>query len=285
MSLCTRVIPLLHVKNQTLVKGVHLEGLRVLGKPEEFAAKYEAEGADELVFIDLVASLYQRPFQEEVVKRVADRVFIPFTVGGGIRTVEDARKLLLAGADKIAINTAAVKRPELITEVAEVLGCQSVVLYVEAKKRDGWYEALTDNARESTGLEVVDWCQKAVELGAGEILLTSVDREGVGSGYDCELVRSVSNAVAVPVIAHGGAGDPEDLVQAIQSGAHAVAASSLFHYCYMSKLEHSEVGAGNTEFLKGKRGSWSVKGNTITEVKTFLFDQGLSVRQQSTVTS
>ena len=254
--LTARVIPVLHVKGPNLVKGVHLEGLRVLGQPEAFAKHYYEQGADELVFLDTVASLYGRNTLEEIVRRVADQVFIPLTVGGGIRTVADAQRLLRCGADKVAVNTAAVCRPELLREMAEAVGCQAVVLYVEAKNRGEWWECLTDNARESSGWEVLAWVKEAVALGAGEILLCSVDRDGTGDGYDLDLTRRVSDAVSVPVVALGGAGRPEHCLDVLREGkADAVAAASLFHYPIANELNAGgESPEGNTEFLEGRRG-------------------------------
>ena len=255
--LTARVIPVLHVKGPNLVKGIHLEGLRVLGKPEAFARHYYEQGADELIFLDIVASLYGRNNLEEIVRRVADQVFIPLTVGGGVRSVEDAQRLLRSGADKVAVNTAAVRRPALLRELAEAVGSQAVVVYVEAKERGGWWECLTDNARERSGQGVLEWIQEAVSLGAGEVLLCSVDRDGTGLGYDLELTRRVSDAVTVPVVALGGAGNPEHCVQVLKEGkADAVAAASLFHYPIVNELNAGgESPEGNTEFLEGRRGA------------------------------
>ena len=279
--LTTRVIPVLHVKGPNLVKGVHLEGLRVLGRPEVFARHYYEQGADELVFLDIVASLYGRNNLHEIVQRVADQVFIPLTVGGGVRCVQDALQLLRSGADKVAVNTAAVRRPQLLRELAEVIGCQAVVLYVEAKDRGGWWECLTDNAREPAGREVLGWVQEAVALGAGEILLCSVDRDGTGLGYDLALTRQVSEAVSVPVIALGGASRPEHCLQVLREGrADAAAAASLFHYAVARQLNTGvDEQEGNTEFLEGRRGShggpWE---GGLVQVKEALAKLGVSVR-------
>lgn len=227
-----RIIPRLDIKGPNLIKGVRLEGLRVVGDPHEFALRYYQEGADELIYMDIVASLYGRNNLSEIVSRAADRIFIPITVGGGIRSVDDARHILRSGADKIAINTAAVARPELISEVAHHFGSQAMVLSVEAKKiADGKWEAYTDNGRERTGLDVVDWVKKGVALGAGEVLITSVDREGTKKGFDTHLVKSVSDSVEVPVIASGGMGKVEDLVDVVLSGGvQAVAIADVLHY-------------------------------------------------------
>jgi imidazole glycerol-phosphate synthase subunit HisF len=227
-----RIIPRLDIKGPNLIKGVRLEGLRVVGDPHEFALRYYQEGADELIYMDIVASLYGRNNLSEIVSRAADRIFIPITVGGGIRSVDDARHILRSGADKIAINTAAVARPELISEVAHHFGSQATVLSVEAKQiADGKWEAYTDNGRERTGLDVVDWVKKGVALGAGEVLITSVDREGTKKGFDTHLVKSVSDSVEVPVIASGGMGKEEDLVDVVLSGGvQAVAIADVLHY-------------------------------------------------------
>lgn len=231
----TRVIARLDIKGPNLIKGVHLEGLRVIGDPHEFALKYYLQGADELVYMDVVASLYGRNNLKDIVEKTAQNVFIPITVGGGIRSVEDARILLRSGADKIAINTAAVHNPNLISELVEVFGSQSVVLSVEAKSQAAnQWEAYTDNGRERTGLDVLDWCCKAVSLGVGEILLTSIDQEGTGRGFDYTLVEKVSNLINVPVIASGGMGQTAHLRQVIQSGADAVAVADVLHYGKMN---------------------------------------------------
>lgn len=210
-----RIIPRLDIKGPNLIKGIHLEGLRVVGDPHAFATRYYEAGADELVFMDIVASLYGRNNLSGIIERAADQVFIPITVGGGIRSVADAKHILRSGADKVAINTAAVTRPELITEVAQEFGSQAMVLSVEAKRigPDLW-EAFTDNGRERTGLDVVDWVRRAVDLGAGEILLTSVDQEGTRKGYELALIDAVTRAVPIPVIASGGMGTAAHFLEA-----------------------------------------------------------------------
>ncbi|HEY5944412.1 MAG TPA: imidazole glycerol phosphate synthase cyclase subunit [Kofleriaceae bacterium] len=227
----TRVIARLDIKAPNLVKGIHLEGLRVIGDPAEHAVRYYQQGADEVVYIDIVASLYERNNLTDLVARTASEIFVPLTVGGGVRTVEDINGLLRAGADKVAINTAAVRRPALITEAARSFGSQAIVGSIEAKRRPGGgWEAYTDNGREKTGLDVIDWAHKLVELGAGEVLLTSVDMEGTRKGFDLELVRALGRKLPVPVIACGGAGNIDHVVQAVRAGADAVAIAGLFHY-------------------------------------------------------
>lgn len=226
-----RVIARLDVKNNTVVKGIHLEGLRVVGNPVELAIKYYQQGADEILYMDAVASLYERNSLLPIVKETAKSVFIPMTVGGGIRTLEDIRNVLHAGADKVAINTAAIRRPEFIREASRKYGSQCIVVSIEAKKIGNTWEAYVDTGRESTGVNVIEWAQKAVSLGAGEILITSIDHEGMKRGYDLDLIYDIARKVDVPLIACGGAGKSQDLVEGIQKGhADAVACASLFHY-------------------------------------------------------
>jgi cyclase len=228
--LATRVIARLDIKGPNLVKGVQFEGLRVMGDPAEHALRYYRDGADELLYIDIVASLYERNSLIDVVSRTATEIFVPLTVGGGVRKLEDITELLRAGADKVAINTAAVRRPELITEASRTFGAQCIVVSIEAKRRKGGgWEAFTDNGRERTGLDAVDWAERAVDLGAGELLVTSVDMDGTRRGFDLDLVASIGPRVGVPVIAGGGAGSVADVVSAAQAGADAIAVASLLH--------------------------------------------------------
>jgi cyclase len=227
-----RLIARLDIKGPNLIKGVHLEGLRVVGDPQLFARKYYQAGADELLYIDIVASLYGRNNLLDVVRRAAEEVFIPMTVGGGIRSVDDVRDVLRAGADKVAINTAAVRRPALIGEVARRFGSQCMVLSIEAKRQgDGKWEAFTDNGRERTGLDVVDWAKQGAALGAGEILVTSVDQEGTRKGFDVQLARAITDAVQIPVIVSGGMGKADDLIAVVrESGVDAIAMADILHY-------------------------------------------------------
>jgi imidazole glycerol-phosphate synthase subunit HisF len=227
-----RIIPRLDIKGKNLIKGVQLEGLRVMGDPQEFAIRYYEAGADELVYMDIVASLYGRNNLSDIIRRAADQVFIPITVGGGIRSVDDAKHILRSGADKVAINTAAIARPDLISEVARHFGSQAMVLSIEAKQvAQGKWEAYTDNGRERTGLDVLQWARRGVEMGAGEILLTSVDREGTRKGFDIDLIRQVSEAATVPVIASGGMGSIEDFLMAAQLGlADGISMADTLHY-------------------------------------------------------
>jgi imidazole glycerol-phosphate synthase subunit HisF len=227
-----RLIARLDIKGPNLIKGVHLEGLRVIGDPQEYARRYYEQGADELIYMDIVASLYGRSKLTEIVRRAAHDVFVPMTVGGGIRNVDDVRDLLRAGADKVAINTAAVRRPELITEVARRFGSQCMVLSIEAKQQEpARWEVYTDCGREHSGVDAVAWARRGVQLGAGEILVTSIDREGTRKGFDVELTRMIGSAVSVPVIASGGYGEPQHLLDVAQNGAaDAVALADALHY-------------------------------------------------------
>jgi len=226
-----RLIARLDIKMADLIKGIHLEGWRKIGNPWDFAKRYYDEGADELLYMDVVASLYDRNNLTDIVRKTAAEIFIPLCVGGGVRSLEDASNLLRAGADKIALNTAATKRPELIAELAQRFGSQCIVLSLEAKQiGDGKWEAYTDNGREKTGLDAVDWAVRGVELGAGEVLITSVDRDGTFKGFDLELIECISSRVSVPVIACGGLGAPEHMLEAFtDSGADAVAAARAIH--------------------------------------------------------
>ena len=278
----TRIIARLDIKGPNLVKGIHLEGLRVLGKPEDFARYYYENGADELFYQDVVASLYDRNSLNDLISRTAKEIFIPLTVGGGIRTVEDIRSILRAGADKVCINTAAIKNPDLIKEASRVFGSSTIVVAIEAiKQTDGKYLAYTDNGREHSGLEIIEWAKKVEELGAGEIVITSVDQEGSGLGFDIELTKNVSNAVSIPVIAHGGAGNEEDVCNVIQEGnADAVALASILHYNFIEKNVKGILGKeeGNTEFLKSGKTFTKIKPNTISNVKKFLIGKSINVR-------
>ena len=226
-----RLIARLDIKGPNLIKGVHLEGLRVIGDPQEHARRYYEQGADELIYIDIVASLYGRNKLTEIVRHAAHDVFVPLTVGGGIRSVDDVDELLRAGADKVAINTAGVQRPALITEVSRRFGSQAMVLSVEAKRQGaGHWEVYTDTGREKSGLDAVEWAKKGVSLGAGEVLVTSIDQEGTRKGFDNELVAAIASAVDVPVIASGGYGAPAHLGEVVAAGADAVAFADVLHY-------------------------------------------------------
>ena len=228
-----RIIPCLDVDRGRVVKGVQFLGIRDAGDPAECARAYHQQGADELVFLDITASAEARPILLDAVRQTAEEVFLPLTVGGGIRSVENAREMLRAGADKVSLNTAAVQRPELISEVAEAFGCQCVVLAMDVRRRAaGGWEVTTHGGRQSTRLDALAWAQEGVKRGAGEILLTSMDADGTKAGYDLELTRTISSAVEVPVIASGGAGTPEHFAEVLgdAGGADAALAASLFHF-------------------------------------------------------
>jgi cyclase len=230
--LAKRIIPCLDVTAGRVVKGVNFVNLRDAGDPVELADRYNQQGADELVFLDITASSDARDIMADVVARTARKVFIPLTVGGGIRSVADGRKILMAGADKVSVNTAAVRRPELITELSLEFGSQAVVLAIDAKRRaPGMWNVYTRGGRDDEGLDVVEWARRGEALGAGEILLTSMDADGVQTGFDCELTRAVSRATHIPVIASGGAGKPEDFLRVLTDGeADAALAASIFHF-------------------------------------------------------
>jgi cyclase len=248
--LARRIIPCLDVAGGRVVKGIHFEALRDAGDPVAQAARYDAEGADELVFLDISATHDDRRTTLDMVSRVADTVFIPFTVGGGIRTVADAGEALRAGADKIAVNTAAVRDPALVERLASSFGAQCVVAAVDVKRIEGRYAVMVTGGRERTSLEAIDWIRRLEALGAGEVLLTSMDRDGTQSGYDLPLLRAAADAVRIPVIASGGAGKLEHLAEAIEAGAHGVLAASIFHF----------------------------QGSSIQEARAFLRERGFPVR-------
>lgn len=276
-----RVIPRLDIKGPNLVKGVHLEGLRVLGRPERFARYYYENGADELIYMDVVASLYGRNSLLDVISVTSKETFIPLTVGGGIRTVEDIKDVLQAGADKVAINTAAIQRPEFINEAARKFGSSTIVVSIEAlKKTDGEYEAYTDNGRERTGIDAVKWAIDAASQGAGEILVTAIHQEGTGNGFDVELTRLISERVSVPVIAGGGAGKLDHIKDAIEDGkADAISVASVLHYKFLDDNNPGDiVGEGNTEFLRDKKGFSRIGHFTLREIKDYLSEFGISCR-------
>ena len=231
-----RLIARLDIKAPNLIKGVHLEGLRVIGDPQEHARRYYQAGADEIIYLDIVASLYDRNNLIDLVRYTAENVFIPLTVGGGLRSLGDVETMLRNGADKVAINTATTKRPELIGEVARRFGSQCMVLSIEAKRTgDGSWEAYTDNGREHTGLDAIEWARRGQGLGAGEILLTSIDQEGTRKGFDVELCAAVSAATSIPVIVSGGMGTIDHLVEVVrEGGADAVAIADALHYNRMT---------------------------------------------------
>jgi cyclase len=294
MAATIRLIPKLDIKGPNLVKGLQFEGNRVLGTAWDFAETYYQEGADELIFQDVVASLYLRNSLSEIVKKTANNIFVPLTVAGGIRSVEDMRELLRAGADKVAINTAAVENPALISDGAKVFGSQCIVASLEVFYTGGKYQVWVDYGRQVTDRDAIEWAKEVVDRGAGEILLTSINRDGMGRGYDLKLTETIARAVPVPVIACGGAGSREDLLKVVQAGADAVAASSIFHYHYLKPVDSptmmfserrlrmgQHIDSGNIEFLTAGYGNDRepmVNPTSIPEAKRFLRDSGVSMR-------
>lgn len=277
-----RLIPRLDIKGPNLVKGIHLEGLRVLGDPDVFARQYYHAGADELFYMDVVASLYERNSLNDMVSRIANDIFIPITVGGGLRSLDDIKKVLDSGADKISLNTAAIRNPDLIEKAAHRFGSSTIVVSVEAiKQNDGRYLAFIDNGREATGVEVTSWVRRVEALGAGELVITSVDREGTGEGFDVELIKSVSAGVKIPVVAHGGAGSVDDIVRLVsETTVNGVAVASIFHYDIVSKLDtiQSQKSEGNTRFLSENRTFRKIKPVSFADVAERLKEMGVVCR-------
>ena len=245
--LTRRLIACLDVKGGRAVKGVRFVGLRDVGDPAELAERYEAQGADEIVFLDISASVEERGMLHDLARRTAERLFIPLTLGGGVRTADDAAAALRAGADKVSVNTAAVERPAVIAECAERFGSQCVVASIDARREVDLWRVITHGGRTPTALDAIEWARECVRLGAGEILLTSVDHDGGRSGYDLPLTRAVAAAVDVPVIASGGAGSPEHLVEALDAGADAVLVAGLLHdgVVTVARLKHAMAAAGH----------------------------------------
>ncbi len=282
MSKTIRVIPRLDIKGPNVVKGIHLEGLRVMGKPSDFARHYYHEGADELLFMDVVASLYERNSLHDIISETAKSIFIPITVGGGLRTLEDMSAVLRAGADKVCLNTAAIKNPEIIKSASLKFGSSTIVIAIETtREKNGQYLAYTDNGREYTGIDAVQWAQQAAELGAGELIITSVDKEGTGEGYDIELVRQIADLVNIPVVAHGGAGKASDIIDVIRDGhADAVSMASILHYNYVANNESGAHSSdeGNVEFLKSKRGFKNFESCNLAAIKKKMAESHIPCR-------
>jgi cyclase len=262
----------------------------VLGKPERFARYYYEQGADELLYMDVVASLYQRNSLLEIVSRTAREIFIPMTVGGGLRTIEDIRMALRAGADKVSLNTAAIHRPDLVQEAAHQFGSSTIVISIEAiRKPDGSYEAYTDNGRESTGVDALAWAVRAAELGAGELVVTSIDREGTGKGFDLELTRKIAESVPIPVIACGGAGQVSNVYDvAVDGKADAVCLASVLHYNFIKHHDPFDraqgrpgddfSAEGNIEYLRSQRGFAKIQDATLPTIKEYLIARGIPCR-------
>ncbi len=276
-----RIIPRLDIKGPNLVKGIHLEGLRVLGKPSDFAKYYYEQGADELMFMDVVASLYERNSLHDIISETAKSIFIPITVGGGLRSIQDIKEVLRVGADKVCLNTAVIKNPNLIKDASRMFGSSTIVVAIEAiKETSGRYLAYTDNGREFTGIDVFEWAQKVAELGAGEIVITSVDKEGTGQGFDLDLVSKITNLVGIPVIAHGGAGNQDQVVDVLKSGnVSSAMVSSLFHYHYIkTNVSKASSIEGNVEFLNQKRSFHTFEPCSIEDLKKKLIKNNIDCR-------
>lgn len=282
MSEAVRIIPRLDIKGPNLVKGIHLEGLRVLGKPADFAKFYYEAGADELLYVDIVASLYQRNSLDDLIRETAKTVFIPLTVGGGIRTLVDVKRILRAGADKVAINTAAISNPKFISQAVNAFGSSTIAVAIEALKQpDGRYLAFTDNGRVYTGVEVFAWAKEVERLGAGEIFITSIDQEGTGKGYDLKLTAKVAGSISIPVVACGGAGKLSDVKDVIVTGrASAAAMASVLHYDYITQHEKNyDKKEGNVTFLKSGRTFKNVTPLTVNQIKKYLIKNKIECRR------
>ena len=277
-----RVIPRLDIKGPNLVKGIHLEGLRVLGTPADFAKYYYQQGADELLFMDVVASLYERNSLHEIISETAKSIFIPITVGGGIRTLDDIKSILRSGADKISINTAAIKNPNFIKDASREFGSSTIVVTIEAiKNKENNYYAFIDNGREYTGLEVKDWAMKMEEFGCGEIIITSVDKEGTGKGFDKELISLIANSVSIPVIAHGGAGRKEDIESLLDSNVvDSVALASILHYDTIHNLSKdiNQNKEGNFDFLNSGKRRMQIESIDLSSLKKHLHSRDIYCR-------
>ena len=281
-TLPIRIIPRLDIKGPNLVKGIHLEGLRVLGKPELFAKRYYEEGADELFFQDVVASLYGRNSLHDVISKTAKNIFIPLTVGGGLRTTKDISMVLRFGADKVAINTAAHETPEVISSAANMFGKSTIAVAVEAiRQPNGKYEAFTDNGRNRTGREVVEWVKYVERLGAGEIVLTSVDREGSGEGLDLDLIGKIHRSITIPLVVHGGVGKPNHILELLDGiKVSGVAMASMLHYSVLER-KCDVWGADLDVSVKGQKNSRTysrVTPKKIGELKEFLRAEGIACR-------
>ena len=279
-----RIISRLDIKGSNLVKGVNLEGLRVLGKPWNFAKTYYENGIDELIYVDTVASLYGRNSLTDLIKLTAKEIFIPLTVAGGIRTIEDITKILRAGADKVSINSAAIKNPNLIKSAVKKFGSSTIVIGIEAQKKlDGSYKCYIENGRQSTNLNPIDWAVEVEKLGVGEILLTAIHKEGTGSGFDNTLLKELTNKVNIPIIASGGAGELNDIKNVIiEADVNAVCIASMFHYNLVKKnkfhFSNKNYEEGNTSFLEKKIEGFKGNLTSIDELKKYLIKNNIHCR-------
>jgi len=281
-----RIIPRLDIKGPNLVKGVHLEGLRAFGDPAIFAKYYYEDGADEILLMDVVASLYDRNSLHNLIKHISKDIFIPLTVGGGLRTVEDIKNVLRVGADKVILNTAAIKNPNLIKEAVNKFGSSTICIAIEAiKQSDDTYMAFTDNGREYTGLDVIKWANQIQKLGVGEIVLTSVDHEGTGQGFDLNFINQIADLSTVPIIVHGGAGNKENILKVLKnSKCDAVCAASIFHYETINKINVENLIntqnkiEGNFDFIKSGNTFKKIQATNIPDLKKFLRKNNIPVR-------
>jgi cyclase len=277
-----RIIPRLDIKGPNLVKGIHLEGLRALGQPSDFAKFYYEQGADEILFMDVVASLYERNSLHEIISETAKSVFIPITVGGGIRSLQDIKNILRCGADKVAINTAAIKTPQFIYDASREFGSSTIVVTIEAiKDAKGKYFAFIDNGREFTGIEISEWAKKVESLGCGEIIITSVDREGTGKGFDSELCQLLMDSVSIPVIAHGGAGRKEDVIEILKNKTvDSVSIASLLHYESIKFINTVSENAieGNFDFIKSGKQIKNLEPILLSDLKQSLKSNFINCR-------
>ena len=278
-----RIIPRLDIKGPNLVKGIHLEGLRVLGKPEDFARVYYENGADEIFFQDIVASLYDRNSLKDIIAQTAKNIFIPITVGGGLRTLDDINQVLRSGADKVSINTEGLRNPNFIYEAATKFGSSTIVVAIEAiKQRNGEYHCFIDNGREETGIEVTNWAKEVQKLGAGEIIITSVDKEGTKEGLDLDLISQISKIVSIPIIVHGGVGKLDDIKKGVEVGADGVAIASMLHYSIYNNFKNSIMSdkkEGNFSFLNNKEKNKHSNNISIEDIKEFLLENRISCRK------
>ena len=280
-----RIVSRLDIKGPNLVKGVNLEGLRILGKPQQFAKTYYEEGIDELIYIDTVASLYGRNSLLDLIKLTAKKIFIPLTVGGGIRKIDDIREILRAGADKVSINSAAIKNPDFIKEAVKKFGSSTIVIGIEAQKNlDGTYKCHIENGRQSTNWDPIEWALKAEEMGAGEILLTAIHKEGTGSGFDKHLLKKLTDKLRIPVIASGGAGSFSSIQEVVDyAKVDAICIASMFHYFLVEKNKLSnkyvKYEEGNTEFLNSNLIGFKGDLSSIKSVKNYLIQNNISCRK------
>lgn len=281
-----RIIPRLDIKGPNLVKGIHLEGLRALGDPAVFAKYYYENGADEILLMDVVASLYERNSLHELIKYISKDIFIPLSVGGGLRTIEDINNVLRSGADKVVLNTAAIKNPEFIKKAVNKFGSSTISIAIEAiEQDDGIFMAFTDNGREFTGLKICEWAKKVQKFGVGEIILTSVDNEGTGNGFNQKFINEIIDLASVPVVVHGGAGKKEHILNVINdNNCDAVCAASLFHYEAIENFKNNKIfnsqnkTEGNFDFINSNKSFEQINSINIAKLKKYLINNGIALR-------